>query len=343
MAKANWIADVCVGDLVHDKQNLVAVTTDTTVADALRLMHLHNFVSVPVEDARTGKMVGVANLVDIVSFVAFGPVPPRKKITEEDLARFESDFQSTKVADLLGVGPESSSGESGMWVYLPTTPLEKVLEPLCKGVHRVLVDMKQTQTWEGQEDDAQRKSSEGRAASEVRRFRILTQMDVVRFLCQFCDVEGARESGVIDLVERSVKELGLVKEANEVHAVPTSVTALDAFRSMNQLDLQAIVVVDANTGVAVSNLSAADLRGLKPSTLKMLLKPVLEFLDDMNNGLGRKRRLIAIKPTSTLATAMLQVLVGRVHRVWVLNDEKRPVGVVTLSDILRIFYRHACA
>ena len=49
------------------------------------------------------------------------------------------------------------------------------------------------------------------------------------------------------------------------------------------------------------------------------------------------------QPTSTLATAMLQVLVGRVHLVWVLNDEKRPVGVVTLSDILRIFYRHACA
>lgn len=39
-----------------------------------------------------------------------------------------------------------------------------------------------------------------------------------------------------------------------------------------------------------------------------------------------------------VATAMRRMLKHKIHRVWIMNDESMPLGAVTVSDILTLFW-----
>ena len=41
---------------------------------------------------------------------------------------------------------------------------------------------------------------------------------------------------------------------------------------------------------------------------------------------------------ANVATAMRRMLKHKIHRVWIMNDESMPLGAVTVSDILTLFW-----
>lgn len=47
------------------------------------------------------------------------------------------------------------------------------------------------------------------------------------------------------------------------------------------------------------------------------------------------QRLVLVRPDSTLSDAIAALVRHRLHRVYVVDDEERPVGVVTATDALR--------
>ena len=46
---------------------------------------------------------------------------------------------------------------------------------------------------------------------------------------------------------------------------------------------------------------------------------------------------IACKPTSTVQDVAEAIIRMKIHRSWVLDDEGRPIGVITLSDLINKF------
>lgn len=46
-------------------------------------------------------------------------------------------------------------------------------------------------------------------------------------------------------------------------------------------------------------------------------------------------------PQSSLGEVMEKVYQTGVHRVWMVDDDYRPIGIVSLTDILRIFADHS--
>ena len=98
------------------------------------------------------------------------------------------------------------------------------------------------------------------------------------------------------------------------------------------------LVVD-ETGKLQDNISLRDLKAIQSdgrmfhrlyqTTHNFLLKIRREFAkkDD------RPSRVVAVKKTDTLEHAISLCAEHGIHRVYIVDDQKKPIGVITLNDI----------
>lgn len=86
------------------------------------------------------------------------------------------------------------------------------------------------------------------------------------------------------------------------------------------------------TGKLIGNLSPSDLRFMTKSKLKSILLPVMEFLKVMHD--GKAPEPIVCKPNDSTKSVLVKALASKIHRVWVVDEENRPLGVVSFSDII---------
>mmetsp|Transcript_20568 Transcript_20568/g.48999 ORF Transcript_20568/g.48999 Transcript_20568/m.48999 type:complete len:113 (+) Transcript_20568:188-526(+) len=103
---------------------------------------------------------------------------------------------------------------------------------------------------------------------------------------------------------------------------------------MVQHEVNAVPVV-AEDGTLAGNLSAADLRGVNVAHIEQIDKPILEFLTAVNE--GKRPEVVKVTETATLLETMQLLITNSIHRVWIVDGADKPVGVVTLSDIMRKF------
>ncbi|CAI7729755.1 unnamed protein product [Closterium sp. NIES-53] len=124
-----------IGALVSEKREIISVPDTATVLDALELMNANGIVALPVA-APPGKWLGAggANIVDgekqYIGVVSMADVAMH-------LVREGARPAALKagVVSLIGNSPEGLS----LWVASSSTPLVDAMEPLSKGIHRLLV------------------------------------------------------------------------------------------------------------------------------------------------------------------------------------------------------------
>jgi len=81
----------------------------------------------------------------------------------------------------------------------------------------------------------------------------------------------------------------------------------------------------------VGNFSASDLRGIGHTDLQQLLRPLTNFLSIYN---VKSLYPLTCKPTDTLEYVILKLAGTRVHRLWVVDNEKNLLGVVSITDVM---------
>ena len=64
-----------------------------------------------------------------------------------------------------------------------------------------------------------------------------------------------------------------------------------------------------------------------------LLLPVTQFLKTQHSW----KAPVTVTLSSTLETVLLKLCWFRLHRVWIVDEENRPIGVITLTDVLKVF------
>ena len=57
----------------------------------------------------------------------------------------------------------------------------------------------------------------------------------------------------------------------------------------------------------------------------------------LGKGSNEKPKLLSVKPTDTFAKVLETFKEARVHRLYILDDDNNPKGVITLGDVLRLF------
>jgi len=155
------------------------------------------------------------------------------------------------------------------------------------------------------------------------------------------------QSQVIEYIQANLESLGSIKNKpvgsmegvlKEVISVNETSLAIDAFKLMQQRNITGVAVLNEN-GSVIGNLSVRDLKGLRLENqlFHRLFQTVHNFmrhLKEENKDDNRPKTKKVVHATDTLSH-VIEILVDHtIHRVYVVGAENKPIGVVTLKDVL---------
>jgi len=144
---------------------------------------------------------------------------------------------------------------------------------------------------------------------------IVSQSSVVKFVASHSVHIGHR---TLDSLSLSHKKLVCLKSTQ---------TAIEGYKLLNEKQVEAIPIVDED-GKIVGNLSASDLRGLSHDLFTKIRLPVMEFI-------SKQKEVLTCKPNWTLKSVVEKLAETGVHRLWIIDDNKKPIGVVSLTDCIK--------
>eukprot|EP00850_Spirogloea_muscicola_P007328 SM000036S13372 [mRNA] locus=s36:834398:837327:- [translate_table: standard] len=338
---APFLRRTAVGDLVVAKQRIAEVPYTSTVGDVLQTMLLRDVTAVPVaappgefigaggssileSDPRTGIYIGIVDMLDVLIHLA--------EVTGQDAGEEQLE---TPVESIIGHSMEGLS----LWTMGPSTLLYDALEPLSKGVHRMLVPFEPT--------SPQERTGGIELSETATSYRMVTQTDVIRSI-----VNHGGETA--PFLSETVDSLQLVNHS--VFAVPSTMLVLDVVRCMQQASIQSVAVVEPTPDITrepmlakgqgrrlLGNFSASDLRGCTAKSLRSLSSVTVETFfrrmeaETRHSQAGASTRRIAVvcQPGSQLGAVLQEALTRRAHRAWVVDGAQCLLGVVTFSQVLK--------
>ncbi|GBC02461.1 hypothetical protein RclHR1_04640004 [Rhizophagus clarus] len=323
----SFLKEQTIDSVIKEKQNisqLIEIPITATIEEAFDVLLAENILSVPVYRLWRGhkQPIAIVNVVDLVAFVCLQPIFNNGNSCESSNFNSKSIFLQNSIGELVGLSAESTH----LTICHPDDLLIDTLELFTrKQVHRVLV----TERRPVEDQDGEEVINE----DEVKPC-FISQTDIVRFLFQHNHQLGKiLDTYASEVSNRTIRLIG----RNSLLGQPSSITihdqALTAFKKIHQDGVSAVAVV-GDDGTLVGEVSAADLRGLNRERLSDLTKPVIMFLKSSKGDLTKP---LTCHGKFTLSQVMAGIIRSKAHRVWVVDEDDVPIGVITLSDILSMF------
>jgi len=283
------------------------VSSTCTLHECLGLFKTSKVLSFPVIDLNNGACIGVVDILDLVLFIV-ASFPSLNSINYDVLARLEYNgrmfLQETALIKVIAFSKAWELQDLPQFPFKVNMPLIELMNTFSSGIHRVPVI-----------DDN----------NQILNF--ISQMDLLRFLTQ--NIYLLEERGI---GKKTLDELGIGRKS--VHFVRSDVMVILAMSSMIQHRVHAMPILDKETGKLVGNFSASDLRGIGPGDLHQLLRPLTTFLSLYN---VKSLYALTCKPNDTLEYTILKMAGTGVHRLWVVDDDHKLVGVVSLTEVVAPF------
>lgn len=290
---------------VPDNTVFIAERTDKVI-DVFKGLVKHNFLSVPVLQKTGQKWYGFIDISDIVTYVVHNFNLPMLSTTEDFWALFdkEEEFRKKTVKDLMK-GPLSRNNP-----FHPVRggySLLYAMEALAKepNLHRVVVIDDQRQI-----------------------LNLITQSQVVRFLSEHLTELGPKADCPVSQLKSVIKP---------VFSVNKDIKAIEAFEYMIEKGVAGVAVVN-DEGKLIGNISLIDLKAMAPdgSLFWRLFHNVSGFLHKVDEHYGQKRpsRVQYCSPKQTFKEAITRMVEQNIHRMYVVDDEHKPIGVISSKDVL---------
>ncbi|KAG7036515.1 SNF1-related protein kinase regulatory subunit gamma-like PV42a, partial [Cucurbita argyrosperma subsp. argyrosperma] len=294
-AEAQAIGEKKVKDLMKDNKRLVEVPYSASLAHTMNVLVANRVVAVPVAappgqwigaggsmimetDKQTGVLrkhyIGMVTMLDILAHIAGEEDGPGLVDLERKMA--------VPVSSIIGNNVEGLS----LWTLSPNTSVLECMELFSMGIHRAMVPI------------------DGEAAGvelvkSASSYRMLTQMDVLRFLSQ--QIPEMQQT-----LGQSVKEMGAINE--NVMAITDKTKVIEAIKCMKSSFLNATALEFTET----------------------IGKSVL--LEGTTAG---GRELVTCGEESSMKEVMEKVVSKHVHRIWVTDEHGLLLGLISLSDMIR--------
>lgn len=324
--------------------HVVTLHQNMTVGQALKLFATQNILSAPLFDSEENEYLGFLDMTDLLCLLL--SLVNVKELVEEDTSyKLKTAGVSLEYQQLRSV----HHNNDGALIYrasLHSTLLEVIefgfLRPNGgKGqCHRVAV-------FELEDEADEEELNSNSIPQGVHVTHIVSQTDIIQFASK-------RSAELGPLRHKTLIELGLAYKT--VVCVPAELTTVKAFATMHANRVSSVGIVShAKCGALVASLSASDLRGLLPQEFSALSLPVLQFLNAKaslagyhhtksatSNSWGLKGAEIlknvsvaTCTPGSTLEEVINILANDHLHRVYVVDENERPVGIITLTDVLK--------
>jgi len=295
--------------LISAKPTLVWDKTTTSVAQVLQKLHEHQLVSLPIYSTEREEFIGVVHIFAIVTAL----FPPRTRPSAEDVHKIAASLHSLTIGELLF---------KNVTVCLECVnhdcTLESIVEPLSRVPHHLLVHVPNLA-------DQQKERFE-------EEYKLISQLDIIRFVVHH---EFELDEATRDKLLSSLEDLGLVQDRTVARFCTDNEcgTVLTALHHMKEREITALAICK-KTGELLYNFSASDLKGLTADKLGLLLLPVDQFLRE---GCGRMLIFpVTCPPSLHLKDLLENLLAARAHRVYVIDENQRPLAVISFTDILHI-------
>jgi len=134
-----------------------------------------------------------------------------------------------------------------------------------------------------------------------------------------------------DLKTKTVQEFHHAKVIKPVRTITVASTVLEGFREIFFNEVSALAIVN-DKGEILGNLSASDLKWAARDDPEAIIEKLnCTLLDYLN--LGREFAFTC-KRQDSLETIMNKFNESKVHRLWVVDAAKQPIGVISLCDLL---------
>ncbi|KAF9083075.1 hypothetical protein BGX29_009440 [Mortierella sp. GBA35] len=334
---AHFLATHTVADVLNEKkqdQPLIDIQVTATVEKVFETLLAHDILSVPVYRKFNNRKdyVAIIDAFDLLSTLE------EQGLSTESPTSLDTEFLSMPVAILVGMTKSSSK----LWTCQPSLSLTQLIELFTEHrVHRILVlDEIPVRTDQEDSDDNTAKEEE-QLLHQPSAGRLVSQTDVIRYLLEhnhqlgpILDTSADQFAGyALKYAEEYLDKA----TASELKHVPVSIgiqsQAWDALQKMSTSHATCVAIVDSD-GALVAEMSAADLRGINPNRIEDLHRPVLMYLKTCQ---GSLKKPLSCRAKFSLGQLMSGVVRTHAHRSWLVDEEDRPFGVITLSDILAVY------
>jgi len=288
-----------IGSLRSQQQNLICADKTTTLNQACELLQKHHISSLPIFDQSKNQYIGLVDITDICLLVVFSY---SHKLQEGKMNQV--NFNDVKLVDLLPITEEGKFA----WSFPADETVEDTMEAFSKGVHRAVVQMQEGNT---------------------TKHHIISQRDAIQFLLDQHQHEDIFNSKISELPRLFSFQPALV-------TIDGNTPAIEGFKKIGREHFGAVPVVDDN-GRVFASLCATDLSGTDPMLLHTLLLPTNIFLKIIHE--NKIPRPLTASSDDTLGEVVHRILDANGHRAWVLDGQGKLRGVITLSDVCKVFMR----
>jgi CBS-domain-containing membrane protein len=288
---SNLLESTPISSIKRGERELITLSPETTVEDALKKLAYHAISSAPVFDPNRQNIVGYLSALDLCVWVvrAFAQAKGDKPYNWNAV---DKEFR-TPVGEVMDFTIDP------IWPISEDLSVSSLVSSCFKWrVHRAPV--------------TRNKQIVGH----------VSQSDVVAFL-------ASHLKEMEPLASMTLKELGL--HSGPVLSVLDSTPLIKGFSDMLETKFTGLAVVDEQ-GKLVNNLSAADLTGMTRDTFWRLEKPIKALFDE-----SQKLVPLSCKPETTFGRLIQTLADCRVHRIYVVDEQTRPINVITLTSIMRVF------
>jgi len=281
----------------NNKRDIVSISQEDSVKDALQLLSKNNILSAPVYDGE--KCVGLVDVLDLTTFVTNVYYTSGNKESPFKNYLLQFSFEVEKVKSVINFSKRNP--------YVPVsldTPLNDVLSKFASGLHRVPV------------------------LSDNKVTFLLTQTALLAELEASTTFQSVKSKTISDL------KIGV--QGEPLQSVEENSLAIDAFKLISDSGVSA-VAIKSTSGKIVGSLSASDLQGFIGEELFHLGSNVVDFMTFARRKKNDDRdQMVHIKLSDNLGEAVSRILSKKVHRLFITNDQLEVVGLLTLTDIFKI-------
>mmetsp|Transcript_11094 Transcript_11094/g.12697 ORF Transcript_11094/g.12697 Transcript_11094/m.12697 type:complete len:337 (-) Transcript_11094:57-1067(-) len=316
--------------------DVVEVSASGNVKPAFEKLSKANILSAPVYDEAEKKYLGFFDLSDAVTMIftldMIISVIPDEWIDKNNAAKMakENEVDNLKIADIFE--PNESANDEIFDKRAPFIPctedssLAEVISTLGKNARRVPV-----------------MNADGRVS------KIISQSLVTQIINNALEEKEKAGQPIPEIYSKSISEIPECAN-KEVFSVDASDTAREAFLKIMEKGVSACAVLDEDRKL-LSNISTKDIRIFKSLEEVIRAKvtdgaksfmdlPASEFIAKVRDVYEEKGQAhaaaVVVTPEATLRSVIAKLAATKMHRVFVVDKQRKPIGVVSVSDIARI-------
>eukprot|EP01119_Soliformovum_irregulare_P003034 TRINITY_DN1331_c0_g1_i1.p1 TRINITY_DN1331_c0_g1~~TRINITY_DN1331_c0_g1_i1.p1 ORF type:complete len:310 (-),score=101.16 TRINITY_DN1331_c0_g1_i1:81-1010(-) len=282
--------------------SVLRVFEDTLVLDAFRKMIEHKVISLPIVKHTDGTVVEIITMLDVVNYFI-------SIFKEEELLSFSDKVIAEKqeIAKTTVTQIKLEATEPIITADEDQTMFEVAKLLISKKVRRVIIVNKQNEL-----------------VNLVSASRLMELLSV--------DVDKHPNA------KKTISELGLATK--EVFTIEDKAIAREAFKMMVEKKVRGVAIVDKD-GKLVGNLSGNDIKvlGYDLKYFGMLAATNSVYLDELRRCDPQRTVADTADPVrcsgnATFGEVIALIHRNRVHRVYVVDENQKPIGVVSIFDVL---------